>query len=194
VAERWLDIGCGRTKRLQCVGVDRLRLPGVDVVADCGKFPWPFGDCTFDRIFFDHSLQYFAPFDTLLREIVRVAVDGAIVQVWGPHFSSYNTFSDPGFRYPLAWRTFEHYSGDADFPFSYYGCGFRISILERHISFRRPSAGKVNPWRWVGIEWAANRWPLGYERLFAFWLPSEEISYTLKIEKNVDARLGRRSS
>ena len=180
---RALDVGCGAAKHAACLGVDRLRLPGVDVVADLQRLPWPFRDGAFARIVFDHSLQYLGPFDAIMRELVRVAADGATVEVTAPHFSSYNTFSDPSFQYPMAWRSFDHYTDSPSFKYSYYGGGFRFEIVRRSISFRRCGHAAFNPWRWIGLEWCVNRWPQWYERFFAFVLPAQEICYTLKAHK-----------
>jgi hypothetical protein len=46
-----LDIGCGKSKTSGCIGIDRVTLPGVDVVHDLDQFPWPFPDDEFSIIY-----------------------------------------------------------------------------------------------------------------------------------------------
>lgn len=36
-----LDVGCGRNKQKGFLGMDRVRMPGVDLVWNIEKFPWP---------------------------------------------------------------------------------------------------------------------------------------------------------
>jgi len=46
-----LDVGCGTAKVKGAIGLDIAPLPGVDVVHDLNKFPWPFENGTFDEIY-----------------------------------------------------------------------------------------------------------------------------------------------
>ena len=49
-AARTLDVGCGRDKIPGALGVDRVALPGVDVVHDLDSYPWPFEDSSFEAL------------------------------------------------------------------------------------------------------------------------------------------------
>lgn len=80
-----LDLGCGPNKRSRYIGVDRVALPGVDVVCDVAAGPLPFPDDSVVGIysnFLFHELENPLP---VLREIVRVAKHGADVEIWVPH-------------------------------------------------------------------------------------------------------------
>lgn len=174
------DIGCGNAKTPGAIGLDRLRLPGVDIVCDLTRFPWPLADDSADRLVFNHSIQYLGPFVHLIREMTRICMSGALIEVTSPHFSSYNYYSDPLYCFPLAWRTFDFWSPGSGFKYSYYGgSDFKMRILRRSISFNNGP----NPWRILGIEAFANRFPRFYERFFAFILPAQEIRFTLQILK-----------
>src|SRR5436190_1707390 len=56
-----LDIGCGGSKTPGAVGIDILPAPGVDIVHDLNKLPWPLEPNRFDAIVCSHvlgELQY----------------------------------------------------------------------------------------------------------------------------------------
>lgn len=79
-----LDLGCGDNKRDGCTGIDRMRLPGVDVVADLDD-GIPFGDGSVDEIYATHFLEHMRDVDFMLREIHRVGKGGAKVHISVPN-------------------------------------------------------------------------------------------------------------
>jgi SAM-dependent methyltransferase len=175
-----IDIGCGTAKTPGAVGLDCLPLQGVDIVCDLARFPWPLADNSTDLVIFNHSIQYLGPFERLLEELKRICKNDSLIEIRSPHFSSYNYFSDPLYRFPLAWRTFDFWEPKSDFKYNYYGGGiFAIKILHREISF----SSRLNPWRWIGFQAFANRFPRFYERFLAFTFPAQEIRYKLRILK-----------
>jgi hypothetical protein len=134
-----------------------------------------------DRLRFSHSIQYLGPFGRLLHEIRRACKDGAEIEIRSPHFSSYNYFSDPLYTFPLAWRTFDFWSPVSYFPYDYrQRDGLTLHVLERQIVFN----SGANPWRWLGIQALANRFPRMYERFFAFVFPAQEIRFKLRLSKH----------
>jgi hypothetical protein len=173
-----LDMGCGAAKSPGALGLDRLRLPGVDVICDLTHFPWPLADHSAERLIFNHSIQYLGPFGGLLKELRRVCRDGAIIEIRSPHFSSYNYFSDPLYQFPLAWRTFDFWSQTSSFTYDYSARDrLSIDVLQRRIVFNNG----LNPWRWLGAEALANRFPRLYERFLAFLFPAQEIRFKLRL-------------
>jgi len=47
---RILDVGCGIHKQPGAIGIDRNPASRADVLADLDRFPYPFGDSSFDRL------------------------------------------------------------------------------------------------------------------------------------------------
>ena len=85
-----VDLGCGDSKRGD-IGIDRVPLPGVDLVVNLGFEPFPFEDNTIDKFtaydFLEHlpvsvwyhsngEWQYHHPRIFLLREIYRCLKPG----------------------------------------------------------------------------------------------------------------------
>ena len=90
-----LDIGCGGRKLPGAVGIDRLGLPGVDIIHDLDALPWPVADSCYDLVLANHFLEHVP--DTLgtLGEIHRILKPGgrAVIQV--PYFRSLDAVVDP---------------------------------------------------------------------------------------------------
>jgi predicted SAM-dependent methyltransferase len=53
-----LNIGCGKKILEGYVNLDKIKLPGVDVVQDLNKYPWEFQDNTFDEIYADNVMEH----------------------------------------------------------------------------------------------------------------------------------------
>jgi ubiquinone/menaquinone biosynthesis C-methylase UbiE len=90
-----LDIGCGRNKNPEFMGIDINNWPGVDIVWDLEKFPWPIEDDIFDFIKATHVVEHINDQIGFFREIYRVAKSNAVVHLETPHFSSSNSWADP---------------------------------------------------------------------------------------------------
>lgn len=56
-----LDIGCGANKNKGFVGMDILPLPGVDIVTNFEKFPWPLPDECASLAVASHVLEHISP-------------------------------------------------------------------------------------------------------------------------------------
>ncbi len=90
-----LELGCGKKKRQGAIGIDRIDLPEVDIVADVeeglGFMPDGCVDEIHARKFFEHVQN----FEKLMSEIVRVLRKEGKVFVFVPHFSNPYYYSDP---------------------------------------------------------------------------------------------------
>jgi predicted SAM-dependent methyltransferase len=58
-----LDVGCGNNKYKGnkgdiVIGIDKVKLKGVDVVHDIEKTPWPFKTNEFDCVICSHVLEH----------------------------------------------------------------------------------------------------------------------------------------
>ena len=93
--ERWLDVGCGIDKVPGAIGIDRIKLPEVDVVHDLNVFPWPFGDNYFDHIVCKHSLSHLNDLVGTIEEIFRISKPDSILEILAPHYASDNFNTDP---------------------------------------------------------------------------------------------------
>lgn len=56
-----LDLGCGASKQQGFIGIDARALPGVDIVHDLEKFPWPLPDECAIFAMSSHVLEHINP-------------------------------------------------------------------------------------------------------------------------------------
>lgn len=130
-----LDLGCGQNKREGFTGVDIAKAPGVDVVHDLLKFPWPFAAGSVDDA---HCSHFFEHIPNRLRmpfmdELARVLIPGGRVTIICPNWTSVRAYQDPTHEWPpIGWQSFfyfnkgwrvtnklDHYPVKCDFDFSF---------------------------------------------------------------------------
>jgi SAM-dependent methyltransferase len=188
-----LDIGCGKNKVPGSIGVDIARVAGVDVVGAVERLP--FKDNTADVVYLSHVLEHVDSLVGAMEEIWRVCKHGALVHIWGPHFScGLYTWSDPTHRRAFTSTVFDYFDPTATL--SYYSrARFRVLRRELHFGFRR-DAMPVHGFHplttmlkaMVGhlVEPLANLGRVGQlfcERTWAPWIGFEEIYVQLRAVK-----------
>jgi SAM-dependent methyltransferase len=178
---RALNLGCGFTKSdfpgassaAEVVGVDVSPRSQADVIHDLDRFPYPLPSDAFDLIVMQDILEHLQDVPGTLREVHRVARDGARVRIRTPHYSSWYAYGDPTHR-----RAFSAFSLDgfdlASPHLAYADPLFRI--LKREILFPRL-------WRVTGVAALANRFPARWEQLFAFVFRAENLYFELEAVK-----------
>lgn len=180
--ERILDVGCGAVKQAGAFGIDRVKLPGVDLTCDLNE-SWPIADGKFDRVVFRHSIVHLASLEHALREARRVVRHGGLVEIISPHFSSDNAFTDPTMRFSTGWRTMDYYCTNGSVIYGYYG-RVGLAIRSRRIymyraeprtALQRVLAALVWP-----LEALANVMPRIYEKFLCFIVRGNEIRYVLE--------------
>jgi SAM-dependent methyltransferase len=122
-----VNLGCGRNPRVGWVNVDRVRLTGVDVVADlddCSTAPLPFDDNSVDEILGVDLIEHIARPLPLMQELWRISAPGAVCTFVLPYGTSDDAWEDPThvrpyfvgswgyFGQPFYWRADYGYRGD----------------------------------------------------------------------------------
>jgi predicted SAM-dependent methyltransferase len=126
-----LDVGCGPYKRPGAVGLDILPLPGVDVVHNLGKYPYPFQANSFDEIYCYHVLEHVDDMIATVKELYRIMKPGGVLFVRVPHASCCTTaWGDPTHKRFFVHRSFEHFDSRSDH--YHFGTDFRIRSRRLH--------------------------------------------------------------
>lgn len=176
-----LDLGCGSQKRPGAVGVDIVPFPGVDLVADLNRFPYPFKDNAFSRIVLSHVIEHLADVVAVMEEVYRIAKPGATVEVLTPHYTDNHSWGDPTHRWHLNTRSFDQFRDDlSDGRRRYSRARFRVECEVR----------LCNLGRWCGIQRLVNsrrprlRWVRQlWERQFSFLLRGSEMRFRMVVVK-----------
>ncbi len=91
-----LDIGCGDNKVSQHhVGLDKIPLPGVDIVLDLESASLPFETNSVDEVCCYHVLEHISNLVALMEELYRVMKPSAILHVRVPNSTHASSLADP---------------------------------------------------------------------------------------------------
>jgi len=105
-----LELGCGPKKQPGRIGIDRLDLPQVDIVADL-EAGLPFlPDRSVDEIHCRSFLEHVENFEHLFTEMVRVLKDEGRACIFVPHFSNPYFYSDYTHKRPFGLYTFYYFT------------------------------------------------------------------------------------
>ena len=155
-------------------------MPGVDVVHDLNKFPWPFHNNSFKEIICEHILEHLDNFNKVINEIWRISKPNARIKVHAPYYIGWSAAADPSHKIIFCYRTFDYYAVNPAKKAPYrtdFGSGARFKILKIKISF---SSSKILNFIFNPL---INAQPLIYERFFFFWFPAAGIEYELEVVK-----------
>lgn len=129
MTRRVLDIGCGPNKVPGATGMDRMPMPGVDVVHDLNARPYPFDDNAFDEIHARHVLEHVDDMIGVMEELHRIARPGGKIYVAGPYYASADAFRDPTHRRAFTEQSFDYFTEESPLNF-YTRARFRILSTE----------------------------------------------------------------
>lgn len=90
-----LNLGAGSKSLSGYVNVDRVQLPGINVVHDLDVTPWPWEDGSADRITAIDVFEHVADAIAFMAESHRILKAGGILFMRTPHISSLDAFTDP---------------------------------------------------------------------------------------------------
>jgi len=91
-----LELGCGSRKRhSHAIGVDSLGYEGVDLVGDVFDVLAEMPDECVTSVHAYHFFEHVEDISKLLRQLARVMLPGAVLDVEVPHFSNPYFYSDP---------------------------------------------------------------------------------------------------
>ena len=181
-----VDLGCGDKKVPGTIGVDIEKLPGVDIICDLERFPWPFKDSSFEEIYCSHLLEHFSDTVKIMEEIHRTAKNGAIVNIIVPHVSCEGAFRDPTHESFFTYRTFEYFAIRTDNIPSYYSKA-KFQIEKIKLIFMK----RYQPLSFI-IEKIANRFPKLYENAWMWIFPANTLEVILRVIKkneNVNSKV-----
>jgi len=130
-----LDVGAGPFKQAGFIGMDRVKLRGVDIVHDIQKFPWPIPNNICSTILMSHVWEHVEPKyrSRLMDECWRIIrYDGQLL-ISAPYANTFLANAHP-----------EHYQCPNELTFQFYDPRFNL--------FKSGSYGMVKPWTLIRNE------------------------------------------
>ena len=176
-----LDVGCGKKKLPDAIGIDCNAQSAADILHDLNQFPYPFADNQFDEVNCDSILEHLDDLFRVMAELHRITKAGGLFHIKVPYYTSFDAFTDPTHRHFFTSRSFDYFR--EDFVYNYY-TPVRFTILQTRVTFLKlKQLGGVSPHKLLGIEFLANRWLKIYEAFFAYLFPAQILSFTLQVIK-----------
>jgi len=171
MAEKILDLGCGRKKHKGSVGLDKYNIPGVDIVHNMEKTPLPFNDNEFDCVIANHVLEHIENFFPLMEELWRITKPGGRIKIWVPHAMGVGAYSHPDHKRFFIHSSFIYFSPKSDK--NYYSKA-RFEILKSEIHLINHNNKR---WSWLNfLNPIINMWKGVTERI----LRPDELFFELK--------------
>ena len=116
-----VELGCGRKKVDGYFGVDRVKMPGVDLVWDLERRPWPMADCDTRRLIAHQTLEHIGDLIGFMNECWRICIDGAWVEFIVPYHEAPGAWGDPTHVRAFTEQTFRYFEPGFVRAFSDYG-------------------------------------------------------------------------
>ena len=136
-----VEIGCGPQKKMGRIGIDKMDLPNVDIVADLEQGLAFLPDNYVDEIHCRSVLEHIENFENLIRDIVRVLKSSGRAHIFVPHFSNPYYYSDYTHKRHFGLYSF-YYFVDKELQLKRKVPNFytdiRINILSQRLIFKSP--------------------------------------------------------
>ncbi len=169
-----LDIGCGNHKVKGSLGLDSVKIDGVDIIHDLNKFPYPFQKNSFKIIYANQVLEHLeAPLDKILEELCRICKPNGIIKIVVPHALSVGGFSDPTHKKFFTYFTFDYFGSNEQ---SYY-TKTKLKIIKKKFVYR---TGQITTKLLKPLENLINKIPKIYSHFFAYIFPVSTLYFELK--------------
>ncbi len=175
---RALDVGCGGRKLPGSVGMDILRLPGVDVVHSFDQIPWPFEDNSFDLIFLNHALEHVRDVVAVMNEIHRVLAPGGRLVVQVPYFRCADAYNDPTHTHFFTHGTLDYFVKDSGL--SKYAYSDKL-FIKKGFWYGWPHASKNPVRQW--FKKFIHTHPMLYDQYLSLLVPTECLTWELEAFK-----------
>ena len=171
-----LHIGCGKKILNGFVNMDILKLPGVDMVHDLEKTPYPFTEGRFNYILADNVLEHMSDLIKVVEELHRISANNAIIEIYVPYFSNRRAFQDPTHKRFFTLTTFDYFT--ENMPYNFYS-KVRFQVVEKKLIF--------DPFYFL-FSLFFNKFQNLYELFcFPYFFPAGGIKFVLKVIKRCES-------
>ncbi len=180
--KRVLDMGCGRNKRPGAIGMDRVKLPEVDLVHDLNQTPYPIKDNLFDEVYATHVIEHMDSVLAVMEEIHRICRPHARVTLITPHYTDSISWQDPTHQWHLNSYSFNYF--EPSYHTNHYTQA-RFKIIRKELEM-------ASIWKILGFQFLINldnRFPglrfvrKFWEQYLCFLFRGKQLTFTLEVVK-----------
>ncbi len=175
------DLGCGLKKRSDAIGIDRIALAGVDVVADLDRYPLPIASNVADEIVASHVLEHVQDVIAIMEEIWRICKPEGHVIIRTPHYSGRYAWLDVTHRRAFCADSFTYFGQST---YSYYTKARFEIANQRLVYFMEKPYRRIFSLMAKPVQALLDRHPTFVERFLCYAIGGiDEIQVTLKAVK-----------
>ncbi|HUU28468.1 MAG TPA: class I SAM-dependent methyltransferase [archaeon] len=164
-----INLGCGKRKAPDEIGVDRYPESSADVLADLSD-NLPFADNVAGKVICIHVLEHVPDLVRLIEEIHRILLPGGRLSIEVPYFAHPDAYRDPTHCRFFTWESFDYFV-DGVKPAEYTKISFRY--CRRRLLFSNSFWGAVGK-----LVFALS--PRRYEKYYAHRFPASAIQVELE--------------
>ena len=181
--KRILDMGCGRNKRPGAIGMDRVKLPEVDLVHNLNQIPYPIKDNFFDEVYATHVIEHMDSVLAVMEEIHRICRPHARVTLITPHYTDSISWQDPTHQWHLNSYSFSYF--EPSYHTNHYTQA-RFKIIRKEVEM-------ASIWKVLGFQFLINldnRFPglrfvrKFWEQYLCFLFRGKQLTFTLEVVKD----------
>jgi len=108
-----LNLGCGSVIMKDFINVDKYNIYNPDIIRDLEIFPYPFKDNSVKEVILSHVLEHIGQipdvFNKIIKELYRICINNALINITVPHPRHDDFISDPTHVRPITLRTLSMY-------------------------------------------------------------------------------------
>ena len=164
-----INLGCGTDIKEGFVNVDRMQLPGVDVVGDIDGKKLPFKKNSVELVIVNHVLEHVQNLELLLKELHRICKPKARIYVRVPYFSHESAFSHYQHVRRFSWTTFDLFDPRHS---EHFHTNLKLKIVKKKLVSR-----------FLKDKTPFNLFPRIYQEYLAWIFPVKEFRYVLEVVK-----------
>lgn len=173
-----VDLGCGERKKHGHLGVDFVKLAGVDIACDINQ-GLPFEDNSVDGIYSNFLFEHVANTIFLFQEIYRVCKNTAVVEFRVPYYQSVTQFKDPTHKAAIPPEMMRYFSSNKWYGSDY---GINTNFVLVGITYEY-----LPPFNHFQSKWIFFLWPITYPALLFsrrfLWNVVHSVTMKLKVVK-----------
>ena len=184
-----LNVGSGEFPKEGFVNVDFYARIEPDVSHDLNSFPYPFEENRFELIEADHVLEHLNDPFGVMKELHRIAADGAQIVIRVPHFSRGFTHADHRRGFDLSFP----YYFNPSFQGGYQGLELTLEsarltwLTQKYLkkTIMSPLTFKIGVLLDTVFNFFANLHPFVCSRIWCFWVGGfEEVEFKFRVVKS----------
>jgi len=136
-----LDVGCGKRKRSNAIGIDINPRSDADLLHDLNQFPYPFTDNHFDEIYADNILEHLDDVLKVMIEFHRITKSDGFIEITVPFYPHRNANTDPTHKHFFGVHSFDYFVSGTDhgnfqyspIQFAMLSIEFDKGLVKRHL-------------------------------------------------------------